>query len=238
MLPGRQPCRRLDSPSVRHRRAFHFSGLAYRGRARALPLHQGNQADPRPLILAGFDHQNSTVGSSAGPDAFQRAIAKIDPGYADVVLSTDLDFQNTIYDSANWQAGEQNPLFTMDLSQWLTSTWEGTSTALRACPRLPLVLRQAAWSQAREIETKHGLRCAGRVQHSLLGNDNIDALLEQLYPGQEYYARATTGRGPRSTERGRNIELGNAQHGLLAGTASPRDPLIRIFHVPGRGGRA
>ena len=143
---------------------------------------------PRPLILAGFDDQNSTVGSKRRPDAFQRAIAKIDPGYADVVLSTDLDFQNTIYDSANWQAAytEAYRLFYDGLSQWFDEHMEELLPLFAHAPRLPLVLRQAAWSQAREIEQNMASDAQDvfNIRDRAMA-DNIDALLEQLYPGQK-----------------------------------------------------
>jgi erythromycin esterase len=141
----------------------------------------------RPLILAGFDNQNSTTASLRRPAAFQMVIAKIDPDYAAEVQRTDLNFQKTIY-SANWQDAYTEPyrLFYDDLRQWFDTHLEELAPLFPDSPLLPLVLRQAAWSQVREIEQtiapyeQGGFNIRDRAMA-----DNIDVLLERFYPGKK-----------------------------------------------------
>jgi erythromycin esterase len=149
----------------------------------------------RPLILAGFDDQNSTKASLRRPAAFQLVIATIDPDFAAQVQSTDLNFQETIY-GANWQDAytEPNRLFYDGLRQWFDVHLEELVALFPYSPLLPLVLRQAAWSQAREIEQNIApdVQSVFNIRDRAMA-DNVGVLLEKLYPDKKIVLWAHNG---------------------------------------------
>lgn len=149
----------------------------------------------RPLILAGFDNQNSTLACLRRPAAFQSAIAKIDPDYADEVQRLDLDFLKMTF-SADWQAALVEPyrLFYDNLWQWFDAHMEELIALHPRAPLLPLVLRQSAWSQRTDIDAmitpyeQGGFNFRDRAMA-----DNVGVLLEKLYPDKKIMLWAHNG---------------------------------------------
>ena len=139
----------------------------------------------RPLILAGFDVQNSSWGKYRRPDVFQEAIARIDPVYAGEVERNDKEFLDSFSGISSWPASQvdQYKLFYDSVRQWFDEHLEELIPYYPHQPLLPLVLRQAAWSQRINIDTRtdpdqhagYNLRDQGMAE-------NVGVLLERLYP--------------------------------------------------------
>jgi erythromycin esterase len=141
-----------------------------------------------PLTLAGFDVQFSSAGRWLRPDAFQEAVARIDPAYAAEVRRRDRDLLDTFADIATWPAERvgQFRLFYDDLTQWFDDHASELAALYPHAPLLPLVLRQAAWSQRVQIDSETTPYEQGGFNIRDLGMaDNVDMLLERLYPDKK-----------------------------------------------------
>lgn len=146
-----------------------------------------SKSTSRPLILAGFDEQQSSFGKSRRPALFQEVISRIDPDYAAEVGRQDLVFVNS-YDIDKWPAEQvdQCRLFYDNLRQWLDEHLEELTRLYPQTPLLPLALRQAAWSERifidQRVSAEEGF--AANLRDRAMA-DNVDALLERFYPDKK-----------------------------------------------------
>jgi erythromycin esterase len=141
-----------------------------------------------PLTLAGFDVQYSSSGRLLRPAAFQEAVARIDPAYAAEVGRLDRDLLDTFGAIATWPAErvEKFRLFYDELRQWFDEHADELVSLYPQTPLLPLVLRQAAWSQRVDIDSALAPYAQGGFNIRDLGMaDNVGMLLERLYPDKK-----------------------------------------------------
>jgi len=148
------------------------------------------QNTERPLILVGFDNQiSSSYGLTRRPEWFRRALAVRDPVYAREVCERDRDFvekyraQGTAFfktNSAEWM------LFFRELTDYF-DTHMAELVGLHADePRLPVVMRQTAWSMERLLEMLNQSDAyAGQSIRDRAMADNLDVLMQRLYPGRK-----------------------------------------------------
>ena len=161
----------------------------------ALPLFEyikATQSTSRPLILAGFDEQTSSGTASARPGVFRSAIASVDSAYARSVYTTDSAFlanRSPAYSAAN---RDRLVAFYDSLATFLAKNRRAIEAAHRDDPNIAVITRQAAISMtyfvrqlASSANTTAGASYAGTEVRDLGMANNLDFLLNDLYPGKK-----------------------------------------------------
>jgi erythromycin esterase len=145
------------------------------------------QSTTRPLILAGFDVQTSSSRGVRGrPGVFRSLIATLDSSYARRVYETDSAFlanPGPAYATAH-QA--RLVAFYDSLAAFLRANRGAIEAAHRDDPNLALVARQAAVSMTFFVRQQGARPSRDRTEIRDLGMaNNLDFLLEELYPGKK-----------------------------------------------------
>lgn len=154
----------------------------------ALPLFEyikETQATKRPLILAGFDEQTSSGTANARPGVFRSLLAPIDSSYARRVYETDSTFLAL---RAPYATANQASLvaFYDSLATFLRVNRRAIEAAHRDDPNVAVVARQAAVSMTFFVrQLAAGPSGTGTEIRDLGMANNLDFLLDELYPGKK-----------------------------------------------------
>jgi erythromycin esterase len=158
-----------------------------------LPLFEyikQTQSTSRPLVLAGFDNQTSSGTASARPAFLRDVVRLIDTAYARRVYETDSTFLATTRnpsareqlktDRAKWM------VFYDSLATFLRANKRAIEAARRDDPHAALIARQAAVSmKAFADQLAAGFTPAGTEARDRAMADNLDFLLDEVYPGKK-----------------------------------------------------
>jgi erythromycin esterase len=163
------------------------------------------RATARPLRLAGFDVQMSSgLGTAFAADFLEAVVGSVDPAYgadaralessfyAEYVRAVTSATSSAIDDSI--AAVDDREQFTARfdaLRAFLEANEGALVAAMPGDPLAPLVARQLAFSRMQRIAQ---LRAAGTLASGEIRDrgmaDNIDYLLDRMYPGQKVIAWA------------------------------------------------
>lgn len=157
--------------------------------AEVLPLFeyiQRTQRTSRPLILSGFDEQTSSATVNARSAVFRSLVATVDSSYAQRVYEADSEFlanRDPAYAAANQV---RLVAFYDSLATFLRTNRRMIEAANRDDPNVAIVARQAAVSMmvyVRQLAAGQTMR--GTEIRDLGMADNLDFLLNELYPGKK-----------------------------------------------------
>ena len=144
------------------------------------------QRTNRPLILAGFDEQTSSLTANARPGFLRSLISTIDTAYARHVYATDSVFlanRRPEYVSAN---KGRLVAFYDSLGAFIATHRRAIEAAHRDDPNAAMVGRQAAISMTYFVrQLAAGLNREGTEIRDLGMANNLDFLLDELYPGKK-----------------------------------------------------
>jgi erythromycin esterase len=161
-----------------------------------LPLFeyiQATQSTARPLTLAGFDIQNSNFQTASvfRPQFLHDVVAKVDPTYAEQIYELDTVFFTTLADSGGdrvyWQ---RNSAQLRTEYQTLLVFFDTHEDKLRQAflqePQTFVVARQVVWSIIQYINFLQQMddSTAMLAVRDVAMADNLDFLLNSLYPGK------------------------------------------------------
>jgi erythromycin esterase len=155
----------------------------------ALPLFEyikQTQNTKRPLILAGFDEQTSSMTVKGRPGVFRSLVASLDSSYATRVYETDSTFLANR--GAPYAATHQARLvaFYDSLATFLRTNRRAIEAAHRDDPNVALVARQAAVSMTLFVrQLAAGVGGDGTEIRDRGMADNLEFLLNELYPGRK-----------------------------------------------------
>ncbi len=157
--------------------------------AEALPLFEyikQTHSTNRPLILAGFDEQTSSQSVRARPAVLRSLIAPLDSAYARHVHDTDSAF---LFSTGRADYARSNEtrlvVFYDSLAGFLRRHQRAMEAAHRDDPSLALVARQAAVSMTQYVrQLTAGPSTGGTEIRDKARADNLDFLLNELYPGK------------------------------------------------------
>lgn len=160
-----------------------------------LPLFEyikQTQSTAHPLILAGFDEQTSTASASGRPAFFRGLIAPIDTAYAAHVYAMDSVFLAK-YRAPGSIGGERDRLvaFYDSLATFFRANRRAIETAHRDDANAAVIARQAAISMTvftRQIAAGVSTEVTEIRDRGMA--DNLDFLLNELYPGKKFIAWA------------------------------------------------
>jgi erythromycin esterase len=155
-----------------------------------LPLFEyikETQRTARPLILAGFDAQTSTPTALRRPALFRWLIEPIDSAYAERVYETDHAFLKNRGTVSYVAANEARLVAFYDsLATFLRVHSRAIQAAHVDDPKVALVARQAAISMSVFVrQLAVGPSAAGTDIRDLGMANNLDFLLDELYPGKK-----------------------------------------------------
>ncbi|HYD54833.1 MAG TPA: erythromycin esterase family protein [Gemmatimonadaceae bacterium] len=145
------------------------------------------RATKRPLLLTGFDVQTSAPSAAARPAFLRRVVGALDTAYAVRVARTDSLFLARQYAMRQGSTAASDSLaaFYDSLGVWLRAREGALAAILRDDPAAPMLARQTAVSLAHlarklsaEYEKGFLIRDRGMA-------DNVDFLLDELYPGRK-----------------------------------------------------
>lgn len=160
----------------------------------------------RPLILAGFDTQFTSIGQQFSADVLYDVLSRIDTAFATRIRDMDHVFRseyetaiaanplNPVGTATAIEAADANYRFSAryDSAKAMIESNSATlKTAFAASPETPIiaaqiiVLRLERMTSARTRTTFAGLEARDRGMA-----DNIDFLLDKLYPGKKIIAWA------------------------------------------------
>jgi erythromycin esterase len=159
-----------------------------------LPLFEyikQTQSTPHPLILAGFDEQTSSASASARPAFFRSLIAPIDSAYARRVYETDSVFlAKDRAAPAGTIASEYRARYTAfydTLATFLGAHRKDIDAAHRDDPHAAMIARQAALSMKVFVnQLSAGPSGEGTAIRDRGMADNLDFLLDSIYPGKKF----------------------------------------------------
>jgi len=144
------------------------------------------QRTNRPLILAGFDGQTSSLTANARPGVLRSLVSVVDTAYARHVFATDSVFlanRRPDYAAAN---KDRLVAFYDSLAVFLTTHRRAIEAAHRDDPNVALVGRQAAVSMTYFVrQLAAGPNREGTEIRDLGMANNLDFLLDELYPGKK-----------------------------------------------------
>jgi erythromycin esterase len=159
-----------------------------------LPLFEyikQTQSTPHPLILAGFDEQTSSSSVSARPAFFRSLIAPIDSAYARRVYETDSVFLARVRGAGAATIAsdyrDRYIAFYDSLATFLGSHRKDIDAAHRDDPHAAAIARQTALSMKVFVNqlsvgpTGDGTKIRDRGMA-----DNLDFLLDSIYPGKKF----------------------------------------------------
>ncbi|MEP7002876.1 MAG: erythromycin esterase family protein [bacterium] len=154
----------------------------------ALPLFEyikQTQSTARPLILAGFDEQTSSQSANARPGVFRTLIAPLDSSYARRVYETDGAFLADR--SPTYAAANQVRLvaFYDSLAAFLGKNRRAIEAANGEDANVAMIARQAALSMTFFVRQLATTGTAGTEIRDLGMANNLDFLLDELYPGKK-----------------------------------------------------
>jgi len=149
----------------------------------------------RPLILAGMDMQvSSGLGTQGAPTFAQQVLAQVDFEYGRRVSRLERDYRAE-YLALRGAGAQPGPDYAPmrrflpaydSLIAYVDANLPALTAANGGRPERPLVLRQMAYSRRQEIEEGSNL---DRIQRALAREvgmaDNLDALLDRIYPGKK-----------------------------------------------------
>ena len=164
---------------------------------------QETRKTSRPLILAGVDVQmsNSTTVRQYAPALLAEVVGRIDPAYAARVSQMEETFYSEfsaaassapfdlVARSQNIAAVDDRMMYSArydSLRAFIDANAAALATAYAAKPEIPLIARQTAFTRSRTI-------VQGRTSNAVEGStirdqgmaDNVDFLLDRLYPGKK-----------------------------------------------------
>lgn len=138
-----------------------------------------------PLILAGFDTQDSAPVSLTRPDSFKEMVAFIDPSYAEEVYNMDynmLTYPNGISDYAKWHLDEAENFY----QELLGFLKENREELIKEFGKTRfLITRQKVWSIPiflRQLIAEGSDRTLIRDRGMA---DNLTSLINEIYPGKK-----------------------------------------------------
>lgn len=144
------------------------------------------QRTDRPLILAGFDEQTSSLTANARPAMLRSLVATIDTAYARHVYTTDSVFlanRRQDYAAAN---KDRLVAFYDSLAAYIATHRRTIEDAHRDDPNAAMVGRQAAISMTYFVrQLAVGPTREGTEIRDLGMANNLDFLLDELYPGKK-----------------------------------------------------
>jgi len=148
------------------------------------------QRTKRPLILAGFDEQTSSVSVDSRPTVFRSAISSIDTAYARRVYETDTTFLRNREPGNAYLTANRDRLvaFYDSLAVFLRIHRREIEAAHRDDPNLAVITRQAAVSMTffvRQLAAGADTSGSGGDIRDLGMANNLDFLLNDLYPGKK-----------------------------------------------------
>jgi erythromycin esterase len=150
------------------------------------------QSTTHPLILAGFDEQTSSASASGRPAFFRGLIAPIDTAYAARVYAMDSVFLAK-YRAPGAIGAERDHLvaFYDSLTAFFRTNRRAIDAAHPDDANVAIVARQAAISMTvftRQLAA--GMTTEGTEVRDRGMADNLDFLLNELYPGKKVIAWA------------------------------------------------
>jgi erythromycin esterase len=141
----------------------------------------------RPLVLAGFDNQISSItGVASRPLAFRNALDGIDPGVAGDVEQADNDLLKHSDSSLEYFTKTEGDRVNASYDAATAAFDENRQALARTYadrPLLPLVLRQSAWSMPRYIDEIRN-NYSSRIRDEAMAT-NVDELLDRFFPNQK-----------------------------------------------------
>ncbi|QJR35211.1 erythromycin esterase family protein [Gemmatimonas groenlandica] len=144
------------------------------------------QRTTRPLILAGFDEQTSSLTANARPGVLRSLVSTIDTAYARHVYTTDSVFlanRRPEYAAAN---KDRLVAFYDSLAAFITTHRRAIEAAHRDDPNAAMVGRQAATSMTYFVrQLAAGPNREGTEIRDLGMANNLDFLRDELYPGKK-----------------------------------------------------
>ncbi len=144
------------------------------------------QRTSRPLILAGFDEQTSSLSANARPDFLRLLVAPIDTAYARHVYTTDSVFlanRRQDYAAAN---RDRLVAFYDSLAAFIATNRRRIEAAHRDDPNAARVGRQAAISMTYFVrQLAVGPTREGTEIRDLGMANNLDFLLDEQYPAKK-----------------------------------------------------
>lgn len=154
-----------------------------------LPLFEyikQTQNTPRPLILAGVDEQPSSGSVRARSGVFRSAVAVMDTAYARRVFEVDSAFlanRSPTYASAN---RDRLVAFYDSLAAFLRTHRRAIEAAHPSDRNIAVITRQAAVSMTVFVrQLAAGQNNVGTELRDRGMADNLDFLLDELYPGKK-----------------------------------------------------
>jgi erythromycin esterase len=159
-----------------------------------LPLFEyikQTQSTPHPLILAGFDEQTSSLSVTARPAFLRSLIAPIDSAFARHVYDADSAFLARSWGSAGAAVApdyrDRYVSFYDSLATFLQRHRKEIDASHRDDPHAAIIARQAALSMKVFVSQRAaGLGLEGTTLRDRGMADNLDFLLDSLYPGKKF----------------------------------------------------
>jgi erythromycin esterase len=153
-----------------------------------LPLFEyikQTQSTSRPLILAGFDEQTSSATANARPGFFRTLISPIDSAYAQRVFETDSLFLAKRTEIAKTDQ-DRLVAFYDSLAAFFRTHRRAIEAARRDDRNAAVIARQAAISMTYFVrQLASGPNMRGTEIRDLGMANNLDFLLDELYPGKK-----------------------------------------------------
>jgi erythromycin esterase len=177
---------------------------------------KATKATGRPLTLAGFDTQFSTIPYAGRAEDLAMLIGAVDPAFAEEARALDLELARLAYLPLAQAAAEITPKVGQmtasyeGVADWIEGHLSELQRAFPARPRYPAVMAQAMRMAPFEV------RCLaagstgdeyGRIRDEGMA-DNITFLKEQLFPGRKIVVwahNAHVQHDPGELGRGRNM---------------------------------
>jgi erythromycin esterase len=149
------------------------------------------QSTAHPLILAGFDEQTSSASASSRPVFFRSLIAPIDSAYARRVFDADSVFLAKVRAApAATVMTDYRPRYTAfydSLATFFEKNRRDIEANTRDDPHAAIIARQAALSMKTFVaQLSVGPNADGTAIRDRGMADNLDFLLNTVYPGKKF----------------------------------------------------